>query len=369
MIANSKIHILGQRGAIYIPASNLPVPSRSKYLAKEARVSRPLCAHAVRAGVWVSLFLGLVTFARAITFADIFSATTTPAPVIYVQGGTVDQQFWCFTPDPATAGPAPHPAMVLIHGGAWVAGNGEGFFPLARYFASRGMVAFTINYRLIKADKSKMSDGLSDCQSALRYIRIHAEELGVDPKRIAVLGDSAGGHLAGALATRTALDLPSAHPEIDPTPNAAILCNAITDLNQGDWIKFVIGGKALEKNAPPETKVPTPEQLSLAAHLSPLNNIVPGLPPILVMHGLDDKIVTPDQSKVFTQAMIKAGNRCDLILLPHARHAFICPKYTASEGLVVEALSDVDRFLVSLGYLQGAPTLKVSPSPAWQGKY
>ena len=259
---------------------------------------------------------------------------------------------------------------MCIHGGAWVAGNAEVFFPHARYFASRGMVAFSINYRLASADGFGLPDCLEDCKAALRYVRAHAEQWSIDPHRIAVLGDSAGGHLAAALGTVNGFDnLPvEGGGGVSALPDAMILCNPIVDLTDGDWGKYVIRGAALDKKSTPESKVMNAEQRALAQRLSPLFQVRPGQPPTLLMQGLDDHVVDPAQARRFAEAMKAAGNRCDLTLIEGARHAFIVPKYTAPEPTVVHAIRQADQFLASLGWLSGAPTLEPSDPPAWTVK-
>jgi acetyl esterase/lipase len=111
--------------------------------------------------------------------------------------------------------------------------------------------------------------------------------------------------------------------------------------------------------------MPTPAQLSLAKQVSPLFNVHKNEPPTLIMHGLDDKVILPVYSVSFRDSMVKAGNRCDLELLPGTRHAFILPNYTASEQTVVYAICKADAFLTSLGYFKGAPLLMASKEPAW----
>jgi acetyl esterase/lipase len=257
-------------------------------------------------------------------------------------------------------------AVVFIHGGAWVAGDGKCFFPHARYFATRGAVAFSIDYRLEKPDGSTLANCLADCKSAIRYIRGHAGELGIDPDKIAAFGDSAGGHLAGALGTCEGFDDPGDNLEISSVPNALILCNPIVDLTEGTWIKFIIRGAAMAKGAKPEDMHPTAEQLSLARALSPLSNIKPGQPPAILMHGTADKVVNPQQALDFATSYAKAGNRCDLAWMEGSGHAFVMTAYSAPEPVVVNAIRKADAFLGSLGWLQGPPTLEVSNPPAWQ---
>jgi acetyl esterase/lipase len=135
---------------------------------------------------------------------------------------------------------------------------------------------------------------------------------------------------------------------------------------EGQWGKFVIAGKALDKKASPEALIPTEAQTKLGQQLSPQNNVRAGLPPTLLMHGLDDHVVNPDQARKFAAAMTDAKNRCDLVLLEGARHAFILAKYTAPEELVVDVIHKVETFLTSLGYLSGDSTLTVSATPAWE---
>jgi acetyl esterase/lipase len=104
------------------------------------------------------------------------------------------------------------PAILCLHGGAWAGWkpgsdwrtfDGSVFAEHARYFARRGLVAATISYRHVLRPREagfeqgpSLFDLVEDCRSAVRYLRQHAAELGIDPQRIAVIGDSAGGHLA-----------------------------------------------------------------------------------------------------------------------------------------------------------------------------
>ena len=112
--------------------------------------------------------------------------------------------------------------------------------------------------------------------------------------------------------------------------------------------------------------LPTPAQTELAKALSPQFHVRPNLPPTLLMHGTEDHVVNPDQVRRFAEAMATAGNRCDLVMLDGARHAFILPKYTAPEPLVADALRKADTFLGSLGLVKGDPTLEISIPPAWE---
>ena len=309
----------------------------------------------------------LTTPLLAIDFTGLMKDDLSPKKIVYKTVGNEPISLNVFLPSDWKPGEK-RPAAVWIHGGAWVAGDAQGFFPQARYFANRGMVGVSLDYRLLGKDATHLRDCISDCKSAIRYLRQHAAELGIDPQRIAVLGDSAGGHLAACLALVDGCDDPQDDLTFSPAPNAMVLCNGVLDLTGPKWIHYAIGGEAVKKNSPESLAAPTAEDEANAQKVSPLYLVKAGLPPTLVMQGLEDKIVEPQQATHFTDKMKAAGNRCDLVLIEHARHAFICVKYTASEADVVEQMKTIDRYLASLGYITGAPTLELSPTPAWEAK-
>ncbi|MGH9105085.1 MAG: alpha/beta hydrolase fold domain-containing protein [Acidimicrobiales bacterium] len=96
---------------------------------------------------------------------------------------------------------APLPAVVVVHGGAWVHGDPALMRPAARALASSGFLAFDISYRLATAGDPGFPGEVGDLRQAVAYLRGHAAKLGIDPRRIGVLGSSAGGNLALLLAT------------------------------------------------------------------------------------------------------------------------------------------------------------------------
>jgi acetyl esterase len=285
-------------------------------------------------------------------------------PVVYAERGGERLLLHLFRPADSQAGER-RPAIVWIHGGGWTGGTVDGTMPHARYFARRGLVAGNITYRLAKPGSVTIGDCIADCRSALRYLRTHADELGVDPDRIAVAGDSAGGHLAAALGTLPGFDHPDDDPRVSGRANALLLYNPIVDMTEGDWIRYAVGGAVLadKKNTP---RPASAGAVTLARSLSPLFHIARGQPPAVVLHGRADRIVPVAQAERFASAARQAGNRCDLILYPEPiGHAFVVAGYKWPEPVVVEAIREADRFLASLGWLVGEPTLTVSTPPAW----
>ena len=268
---------------------------------------------------------------------------------------------------PASAKPGKkYPAVVCIHGGGWTAGGADVFFPHARYFASRKAVGISIEYRLVKFQGPNMQDCLTDCKSAMRFIRAHAVELNIDPDKIAVMGDSAGGHLAACLGTINGFDDLFDNPSISAKPNAMILFNPGLDMTEPPHVlNFIKSQTMLGSNLNANLALLTDKDMVAARALSPVYHVQAKQAPVLLMHGLDDKVILPEQSIRFADSMKMAGNQCKLILLPNTRHAFVIPKYTASEATVINAITEADLFLKSLGFLHGQPTLRLSDPPAW----
>ena len=299
------------------------------------------------------LIPGFTATAAPVTFTELLQASPSDSPVYQTVGGRA-LHLHRFAPAGLAVGDS-RPAVVWIHGGGWRGGSPEVFYPHARYFATRGAVGFSVEYRLISPEALTVADCVADCRAAVAYLRAHASELGVDPARIAVGGDSAGGHLAAALATLPATDAAA-------RPNALLLYNPVLDLTEGNWTRFVEGGPGLAvKTTPPAT----PAALERARALSPLYHVGAGLPPVLLQHGQADQIVPASQAERFAAAAQAVGARCELVLLPGVAHAFVVPRYRATEAVVGEAVRGADRFLVSLGWLEGSPTLTASDPPAW----
>ena len=260
------------------------------------------------------------------------------------------------------------PAVVIIHGGGWTGGEVEAFLPHARYFASRGAVAFSVEYRLVKANESTVENCIADCKSAMRYIRSHAAELGIDPTKIIVMGDSAGGHLAACMGTVVGLDDPNDDLTISDAPDMAILCNPLTDFTQSSFIRVVIGGEALRKKESPDISTLSPEIRLLAKQISPLYNVRKNKICTLIVHGTADKVILPAQSEALHEAMKKAGNSCELILLPDANHAFVCVRWRSTEAEVVKVIRRIDDYMCRYGFLKGKSNLVLSETEAWQPK-
>ncbi len=257
-----------------------------------------------------------------------------------------------------------YPAIVWIHGGGWTGGDARTLFPNAQYFSYRNAVGFSIEYRLVKFHAAGVKDCMADCKSAIRFIRENAQLFSIDPNKLIVLGESAGGHLAACLGTIEGYDDPKDNLGISAIPNAMILYNPCIDMTLYPLMKNILKDKIADVKRLDSASIAA-EDWNLAKQISPINHVKANQPPCLLIHGTADKVIPWQQSQRFYDAMKKAGNTCELILLPDLGHAFAIPKYKAPEHVVVQAITDADIFLTKLGYLNGSPLLRVSAAPAW----
>jgi len=220
--------------------------------------------------------------------------------------------------------------IVFFHGGGWNSGNPEQFQRQSRYFASRGMVAVSVEYRIRNKHGTSPIQAMEDTKSAIRFIRSNARLLSIDPSKIAAAGGSAGGHLAAVSANIDLFDNKAENLDISSKPNLLILYNPVIDFGARKWLWI---------NNPSDA--------------SPIHNISKGSPPTIILTGTNDKIVPVESIMNYKKIMESIGSRCDVILYEGAEHAF----FNTGEDFV-DTLYRTDVFLKSLGYIDGEPTIK-----------
>jgi acetyl esterase/lipase len=212
-----------------------------------------------------------------------------------------------YAPDGSAPGSG-RPALIAIHGGGWCGGSkgeyGRSLAPLVK----QGIVLIAVDYRLSRPGAPGWPGNLEDVRAAVRWVRVHASEIGVDPGRLAVIGSSAGGHLALLLGfTGDASTRVSAIIDFyAPTDLRALRADRAAS---GESVSLLLG-------SPPEQ---TPALYDAA---SPLRQVVPGLPPVLIAHGEDDLLVPLEQSRALASALEQSGVPHQLITIPEARHGF-----------------------------------------------
>jgi acetyl esterase len=228
------------------------------------------------------------------------------------------------------------PAIVFFFGGGWNSGTVNQFIKHSEYLASRGMVAVIADYRVKSRHGVTPLECVADAKSAIRWMRAHAGEFGIDAIRIVAAGGSAGGHLAAATALAQGLDEKGEDLKISSAPNALALFNPALDLS-APRLREMIGERALE--------------------ISPLQLVRKGAPPAIIFHGTADTTVPFKQAEDFCAAMKKHGARCELMPYEGRAHGFF--NYGRGDGQDFHTtLRATDEFLVSLGYLKGAPRSK-----------
>ncbi|MFK7742744.1 MAG: sulfatase-like hydrolase/transferase [Planctomycetota bacterium] len=237
------------------------------------------------------------------------------------------------------------PAVVFFFGGGWNGGKLSQFEPQARYLASRGMVAAVADYRVKSRHRTTPFEAVADAKSAVRWLRTHAKRLGIDPERIAAGGGSAGGHLAACTGLIEGLDEPGESTKILSQANALLLFNPVFDNGPGEYGHKRLGARWRE--------------------ISPRHHIDADAPPTLVFFGSKDIHVPVATAKSFQAAMQQAGARCDLHIYEGQPHGFF-NKFRSVEHyrLTVAAM---DRFLASLGWLDGEPTIGATAEGATNG--
>jgi len=224
------------------------------------------------------------------------------------------------------------PAIVFYFGGGWVGGTPEQFLKQSQYLASRGMVSIRVEYRTIAKGDKTPEVCCADAKSAMRYVRSHSGELGIDPNRIAASGGSAGGHLAAFTGLVSGLDDQNDNLQVSCRPNALVLFNPVFNNGPGQWGNERVGARYKE--------------------FSPAHNITSNAPPSIVFLGDSDKLIPVKTLRDFEDGMKKAGVRCDAYVYPGAGHGFF-----NKDPYFTRTLIEADKFLASLGWLKGEPTL------------
>ncbi len=238
------------------------------------------------------------------------------------------------------------PAIVLFFGGGWTSGSPGQFEQQCRYFASRGMVAITADYRVASRHQAKAAQCVADAKSAVRYVRAHAKELGVDPKRIAAGGGSAGGHIAGCTGAVPGLEEPGEDKAVSSVPDAMVLFNPALALAPVEGNDF--GGFG--------SRLPAEKLGAEPVAISPAHNVKAGTPPTIIFHGKADTTVPFATVEAFAEAMKKAGNRCEVMGFEGQQHGFF-NFGRGDNAMFRETLKQADKFLASLGWLAGDATV------------
>lgn len=190
------------------------------------------------------------------------------------------------------------PAIVFFFGGGWSVGTPLQFYRECAYFASKGFVAFAVDYRIASLDHSTPFDSVEDAKDAIRWIRSNAAKWNIDSERIAAAGASAGGHLAAATGTLKEHGNIQAAP--DYKPDLLLLYYPVIDNSKSGY-------------GPDSVKARYQD-------FSPLHNIDRTTPPALFILGTKDHLIPVKTAEAFRSRMEENGVECELHLFEGAGH-------------------------------------------------
>ena len=138
------------------------------------------------------------------------------------------------------------PAIVFFFGGGWVSGSPSHFQLQAQYLATRGIVSICPDYRTRNRHNTTPFESVKDARSAMRYLKIHGSEMGIDTSRIVAAGGSAGGHLATCTALIDEVNEPTDDLTISPKPVALVLFNPVVDTGKRGYGQEKVEGREFE---------------------------------------------------------------------------------------------------------------------------
>jgi acetyl esterase/lipase len=242
--------------------------------------------------------------------------------VVFGKGGDTELKLNLATP----VGDGPFPAVLVIHGGGWVAGDRSQMEQTIRALAGRGYVALAPNYRL--APKDRFPAPIEDCKAAVRWLRANAREYKVDPQRIGAIGFAAGGHLACLLGVTDKADgLEGAGGNADESSRVQVVVSFFgpTDFSKRFWDKEVetknlvpLFDGTLEEKPEAYRKASPLAYADERAKIGSNKNAAT----FLFFHGADDKTVPPSQSRALADKLKEAGVSARVVEVEDAGHGW-----------------------------------------------
>ena len=256
-----------------------------------------------------------------------------PTPVashreVYKTIGDVELSIDLVVPDGHTTADR-RPAVVFFFGGGWNSGTVEQFRPQAEHLAKRGMVAALADYRVRSRHKTSPFACVADGKAAVRWLRANSARLGLDPRRIAAGGGSAGGHVAAAAGVIDGLEEDGADTTVSSRPDALVLFNPVFDNGPGGWGHNRVQARWRE--------------------ISPMHHITGDAPPTTVFLGSQDKLIPVATARAYQERMRTAGSRCDVHIYEGQGHGFF--NRSRSPASFDATVAEMDRFFASLGWL------------------
>jgi len=253
----------------------------------------------------------------------------------YKTVGETSLNAYIWQPEASKAPAGPKSVIAFFFSSGWDNGQVSQFAPHCVYFAARGMVAIAFDYRVSVRHGSTPVQSMADARSAMRWLRLNADELGINPDKIAGVGGSGGAHIIASAAMLKGFDEDGEDHAISCAPNVLGLFNPILDTSKK--------GFGFDR-------FPTPD-LAKKSNLSV--SYAPGLPPSVIFHGTADRVLPYETSFVFAKKMKRKRNICDLHTYEGQGHGFF--NFNVSFDMYQATLNVLDDFLVSQGFIEADP--------------
>jgi pectinesterase len=257
----------------------------------------------------------------------------------YVRRGAHDLKLDLYLP--AGDSRAPRPAIVFVHGGGWRAGVRANFGPMAIRMAERGYVAATISYRL--SPEALYPAAILDAKAAVRWVRAHAGEYGIDPGRIAIAGGSAGGQIA-ALTGVTNGDArfdPDGGP-VSSDVQAIVNIDGLSDFTSEEARKYEDDPAKQPSSAGAWFGGRYAEKAALWRDASPLYHVRKTTPPILFVVSAQRRFSLGREEMVDQLRALGVPNR--VVPVPDTPHSFwlfdpwLAPTVEATDAFLKEVI-------------------------------
>jgi acetyl esterase/lipase len=224
--------------------------------------------------------------------------------IAYVTNGHERHILDLFVPEEAKT---PLPLIIWIHGGGWQNGSKAGCPPLRKGYTERGYAVASINYRL--SGHATFPAQIEDCKAAIRWLRAHAKENNLDPRRFGVWGSSAGGHLVALVGTSGGVKQFAVGEHLDQSSRVQAVCDYYGPTDFTVFVTTPGYEKHADDNSPEARLIggAVLKNKDAAARLNPITYVTKDDPPFLIIHGDKDRTVPINQSQLLFEALKKAG--------------------------------------------------------------
>jgi acetyl esterase/lipase len=224
--------------------------------------------------------------------------------------------------------PGKKPLVVYVTGGGFIRAPKEAALNLRTYVAEAGFVVASVQYRTI-TDGANYRDGVADVKSAIRYLRANANSYGIDPSKVAVWGESAGGYIAAMVGVTNGVKTFDVGNNLDQRSDVQAV---IDKFGASDASKLSADFDLHTRDANNGKDNPIAQYIGLdpVSHLldtrvamtaaNPITYINAGAPPFLIFHGSQDRLVSPSQTLILHKALIAAGANSTRYVLEGAGH-------------------------------------------------